>query len=354
MWKNSLIIGLMLVATTGYFFWTSRSKQNTPQGTPSVVVVGETPRPENAAKPRENVSEINRVSRVKNLLDIVLTEEELASPDWQEWMPLVESPEFAVFLETNPTSFTDFFDFYESQGMKSYKSEVFGMFQDMFAEHFPEKNAAALEPRMRQELSVIFTEDNMEFEKAIQDFLAEEQNIAWVMEHFEGDFLEFGKWAVTVNENPVPLPTDTPTVVENVENSEALISTGNELPDNPTFSEAFQDPQNGEQTNQEPLPVTEDPLSTLADMEHLIKSDAELEAEFLKLLEQSFPEASKLPTIVEFEKDLRERFSPQRFNTAMQTLNHYGPEEGLRKLKESDPEVAMHFERLIQRRPENR
>lgn len=27
MWKNSLIIGILLVATTGYFFWTSRSNK---------------------------------------------------------------------------------------------------------------------------------------------------------------------------------------------------------------------------------------------------------------------------------------------------------------------------------------
>ena len=338
------------MAIAGYFFWTSRSEQNTPQVAPSAVVVGEAPRHENAAEPRENATEINKVSRVKELLDIVITEEELASPDWQEWMQLVESPEFAAFLETNPTSFTDFFDFYESQGMKSYKSEVFGLFQDMYEKYFPTEIAADLEPRMRQELSGIFAESNIELQQVIEDFLSKEQNIAWVMEHFEGDFFEFGKWVVTVSENPVPLPTDTPTVVEN---NEIRIPTEGDFPDDPTLSQASQDPQNSEPTNEEPIPTTEDPLSTLEDMDNLLKSDAEFEAEFLKLLKQSFPEASKLPTIVEFEKNLRERFSPQRFNTAIQTLNRYGPEDGLRRLKESDPEVATHFERLIQGRPEN-
>lgn len=281
---------------------------------------------------------------------MVYTEEELASPDWQEWIQLVESPEFAAFLKTNPTSFTDFFDFYESQGIKSYRSEVFGLFQDMYEKHFPMEIAADLEPRMRQELSDIFAESNIEFQQAIQDFLSKEQNLAWFMVHFESDYFEFAKWAVTISENPIPPPTDTPTVVEN---NETLIPIEDVFPDDTRLSDAFQDPKDSGQTNQEAIPAPEDSLSTLEDMENSLKSDVELEAEFLKLLEQSSPEAPTLPTIVKFEKDLRERFSPQRFNTAMQTLNHYGPEEGLRRLKESDPEVATHFERLIQRRPEN-
>lgn len=31
----------------------------------------------------------------------------------------------------------------------------------------------------------------------------------------------------------------------------------------------------------------------------------------------------------------------------MQTLKQYGPEEGLRRLKDVDPEMATHVERLI-------
>lgn len=352
MWKNSLIIGIILVAIAGYFFWKSKSEQNSPQVAPNAVVAGEVPRHENTTEPPKKAADINKVSRVKEMLNLIYTEEERASPDWQEWIQMLESPEFAAFLETNPTSLTDFYNFYESQGIKTDKSKVRALFQDTLTEHFPAKTAVDLEPQMRQELSNIFTESDIEFQQAVQDFVDEEQNIAWVMEYFDGDFHEFGKWAVTVSENPIPLPTDTSTIVEN---NEMFIPTETEgdFSDNPTLSEASQEPKDNEWTNEEPLSATEDPLPTLEDMENLLKSDAELEAEFLKLLEQSFPAASKLPTIVELEKNLRQRFSPQRFNTAMQTLGRYGPEEGLRRLKESDPEVATHFERLIQGEQEN-
>lgn len=74
-------------------------------------------------------------------------------------------------------------------------------------------------------------------------------------------------------------------------------------------------------------------------LEHLNKSDAEILSELEK---QPIPEISSEE---DFQKALRQRFSPDRFNTAMQTLNRYGPEEGLRRLKASDPEVAKYIER---------
>jgi hypothetical protein len=61
-------------------------------------------------------------------------------------------------------------------------------------------------------------------------------------------------------------------------------------------------------------------------------------------------EEMNVPTDADFETALRQRFSPERFNTAMQTLNRYGTKEGLRRLKESDPEVAAQVERLIERK----
>lgn len=78
-------------------------------------------------------------------------------------------------------------------------------------------------------------------------------------------------------------------------------------------------------------------------LEHLTKNEAEIKADLEK---QLIPD---LPTDADFEKDLRERFSPQRFNSALSTLKQYGPTEGLRRLKESDPEVAKHIEKQLQR-----
>lgn len=79
-------------------------------------------------------------------------------------------------------------------------------------------------------------------------------------------------------------------------------------------------------------------------LETVTKSDAEIKAEIEK---QLIPD---LLTEADFEKTLRERFTPERFNRALFTLNQYGPEEGLRRLKESDPEIAKHIEKQLQRK----
>ena len=53
---------------------------------------------------------------------------------------------------------------------------------------------------------------------------------------------------------------------------------------------------------------------------------------------------TNLPTVEGFEASLKEQFSSERFERAMSTLDRYGPEEGLRRLRENDPEVAKRIE----------
>lgn len=73
----------------------------------------------------------------------------------------------------------------------------------------------------------------------------------------------------------------------------------------------------------------------------------------------SLPEPPSIPPVEQLlatdakvEVSLREHFSPQRFTKAISTLDQYGPEEGLRRIKKSDPEVGKHIERLIQPKQE--
>ena len=60
-----------------------------------------------------------------------------------------------------------------------------------------------------------------------------------------------------------------------------------------------------------------------------------------------------IPTAKTLETALRTQFSPERFTRAMNTLNQYGPVEGLRRLKASDPEVAKQVEHLFPKQQEN-
>ncbi len=72
-------------------------------------------------------------------------------------------------------------------------------------------------------------------------------------------------------------------------------------------------------------------------------TDAELTAE----LENHF--MSQIPTAERLESELSEQFNPERFSKAMETLNRYGPEEGMRRLKKTDAAVAEQVERLLKK-----
>ena len=102
--------------------------------------------------------------------------------------------------------------------------------------------------------------------------------------------------------------------------------------------------------NADTLPPPRAAAPSLEAVERIPESDAEIEA---TLTEQLLPAAPERPIDVTLEKALRSQFSPQRFTRAIQTLNQYGPEEGLRRLKAADPEVAAQVERLLQRKSED-
>ena len=54
---------------------------------------------------------------------------------------------------------------------------------------------------------------------------------------------------------------------------------------------------------------------------------------------------SEPPTVSNQETEAREGLSPERFDKARQLIDQYGSEEGLRRLREMDPEAARQFER---------
>ena len=65
---------------------------------------------------------------------------------------------------------------------------------------------------------------------------------------------------------------------------------------------------------------------------------------------QGAQEHQELPTEESLETALREQFSPERLNRAMSTLNRYGWEEGLHRLRKADAEVAEQLERVLTRK----
>ena len=83
--------------------------------------------------------------------------------------------------------------------------------------------------------------------------------------------------------------------------------------------------------------------------EYAIMTDAEIETDIEKQLTQHLPE---VPTSESFQTDLQKHLNPKRLNQVMHLLKRYGPKEGLRRLKESDPEGAVLVERILREKQE--
>ena len=149
-----------------------------------------------------------------------------------------------------------------------------------------------------------------------------------------------GPWFIDILTN-ISTPAAEPASMETPERS---FPTQNEMSDEPVVSDVIA-PQNNEESPRIEVP-------SASELEHAIQDNAKLERDLMEPFTPSELELSKLLTEERFETTLRERFSPEQFNRAMQTLNRYGPKEGLRRLKEDDAEVAKHVERLLQRQQE--
>lgn len=323
-----LTVGLILTLLSIGGLWIYlRASAPLPRGPANALKLSPTPR---------SATETPQLPQGKFLTETikeVFTESDLASPEIQKFMNILESPAYETFMEKNPRGMGDYFDFFESQGVDVNKNKILTLFKNST----PKIEPAVLEQQMRSELSALLRENPIEIgtnaglvvlQDVITEFLSKEQNVSWMMTHFQGDTQAFGEWTVDILRNPIP---------ETAEPSSVVNSNASSPPIQRTAESDFSLPSRETPEREEPerLEVTE--RTGPEDDPHID----------LENLEAGIPEVPEPRTEERMETVLRQQFSPDRFNRAMQTLNQYGPEEGLRRLKASDPEVAKQVEQLL-------
>ncbi len=271
------------------------------------------------------------------------------SPKVLRWLAYVESEEGRAFFESFPSS-DEWFE----------KSKSFGFFQEtpelqagrerLYRKHFPtgtvDENTSIIRDMIRD---VILEHKHHKETKAslgrnfdvLIDLLMDEKYLAWVEKKFgsQPPSTSQGWFHSTFEE------------VRLAEREKYLTSQNNDTTvpiDDFTRLEIEGSPGEGQ------IPVnTRNVSEDILTVEDMLSGDANTQQTGIETLTPTLPEFPELPTNKSFETALREQFSPERFNRALQTLNQYGPEEGLRRLKDSDPEVAKQVERLLPKRQEN-
>ena len=350
MWKHILILALILTSIGGYVFWTSHRKHSTKTLGPPAGAAAEqrgTPLPETDTVPREN-TENDTQQRFHGTFSEFFPVESATDPEVQKLLEIFDSPEFAAFAEAGDYSSDAFYGFLASQGIPWDRVAYYRDIQEKFQKHYPGETPESIEPQIRQSLIGLFAENEGSFDmntfvEVMITFLEDEKQRSWISARFPGREADFGNWVAGVMKDYIQPPgTDTSPIVE----TETPLSRPEDLP---ADERLFDDPST--ETTETP-PVQTTTPSALDKIEVLSEGDSgrdvDIQTEIQKLLESTLPEIPKTPTLVDIEKYLRDRFSPQQYNTALQTLNRYGPEEGLRRLQKSAPELATQLERFFQ------
>lgn len=272
-------------------------------------------------------------------------------PYWKALYEAVNSPEYLEYQKKQDarigTDLDLWWSFLESKGLSSGRMAQ----EERFREYFPTGEYADYEPEMRKRLAELFLEMGLSSTATnneasvrqtigvLSQFRSEaEANSVWMRGYFNG-YVGDLEWAQEVRENAASIVTD----ADSVDTLPTFTESDTVVESTPT------DVVEGSSGDEpEPLLLSEE-APTIEDVTQVPPTIEEIEAELLRTL---FPDERTFRTQSNVEKVLREQFSSQRFNAAVQTLSQYGPQDGLRRLKESDPKIAIYVERLIQRNKE--
>ena len=251
----------------------------------------------------------------------------------------MESPEYFELVLNGATQ-NELMNFLADNGL----TELRDFIHQPFRQHFPTGVAADYEPEMRERLKSLIIENGGYDRSVLDAFMEPPEVFPWFKSQFpirlDDPRDDVGmNWIKSVEVeafesiNASAIETGIPKGVE--DNQRNVLS-----PDTSTNTGA----------SQEPLDPKTDEVS---DPSKRLSENSAVPVELQQTQELSDARNRLLDALNEdgdISTAFREQFSPERFNRALQTLNQYGPEEGLRRLKESDPEVAKQLERLLPKR----
>ena len=264
------------------------------------------------------------------------TSEQLADPRIKKFLEVMESEAYLELVKSGAT-FDELTNFMADKGLGVPRNPT----QVMFRRFFPTGDPADYEPEMRTKLSALIVESGGDSSQVISEFIEDERNRIWFLGYFgsrvnqrDMNLDHIDNWVKDVSRNAMS-------------EAEASVSTPVEI--SPRFEDSTVTPGiNIPADTQSPQEqFTRDALHTSKEKDLERGEDITT-----KLIEQLKRSEFNLPTEENIETALRAQFSPKRLNKAMQTLSQYGTEEGIRRLKISDPELAKRIQPLIRKQRE--
>ena len=280
-----------------------------------------------------------------DMMNRILTPEQRENPIFQKVMKVVESDSFQKQMqEGNPQTPQEFADLLAAHGLTEFAEVDFDkIMADAYAMAIQDYQAAnpGKDPKDEDEAmakrigEMLKTADPA---SSIMKMVQDREISLWIAARFQGDQGALSEWLMPLLKGSISTGSaNSPSTPTDFEFPDAFLS---DMPsDEPVEQVPFVEP---EPSLSDPIPTSVWEESAIPDTEN--SSPVTPTAEPEKILTEVSPEPPAFPTEEELETALRERFSPERFERAMSTLERYGPEEGLRRLRGEDPEIARQLE----------
>ena len=346
-WQISITVALVLaVGTIIYLEETSEDKGHAVDSEVGVQqeVVDKASAPSNVPSGEPTVSATSEQS-MTDMMNRFLAPEQRENPTFQKVMKVVASDEFQEQMqEQDLRTPQEFIDLMAAHGLTEFAEIDFDkVMADAYASAARDYQAAnpGKDPADDDEAMAKRIGDRLKTADpvyGIMEIMQDREIALWMSARFQGDQAAMSEWLMPVMKGAVSAGS-------------ANSSSG---PMDFEFPDGFlSDSPSDEPIEQlpfvEPKPPLSNPIPTSTWEESTIPNTANSSAaaptvEPEKILTELSPEPPALPTEEELETALRERFSPERFERAMTTLERYGPQEGLHRLRNVDPEIAKQME----------
>ena len=353
-----LLIGLAICVSVWFFLREHKARELQGQRRGGIDAGTQTT-PQPAQDPgKEPLTREERITRqARSMFMSSFSEEQLALPHFQKILEAMDSPEYVELLRSSDFSTSKREDFWKSKGVPAIQGH-----SGLFTEHPPFMSLADYERVVRRQLAELFiAAEPVDLTDPVAAGIqrgkilieldeTDENGLAWFMERFGSDWIEIVDgaqegmennpaviWLNDIQQNAERIIEDAKQArVDALEASAPSWDLSSVMESPPVFPDEMEGNRPG-------MVVPSIDTDKQYDTEKRTAATPMVDPE--KGVTDVLPTLPEAPTGEEVETALREQFSSERFDRAMSTLERYGPEEGLRRLKESDPEVAEQVER---------
>ena len=289
------------------------------------------------------------------------SENDLATPEKQKTLEVMNSPDYLEYIKNfreKGYRFRQSADFWESHGVPLDRE----VFKDAFRKEFPTGEPEDYEPEMRLKMANLFlsTEQveltdlmkaHLQRQEVFLKFIREDyRNVGWLSGQFgiDHDGAMLAGWEEGAQSNPAfvwitDIQRNAASIVAGAEATGASVTDTDTPASSWDLSSVMESPSTSHSETEMPTTFDTNEHASMTDTGIMAEIEKSLTPQPPDILTNERPDTpGGIPS--NLETTLKAQFSSERFERAMSTLDQYGSEEGLRRLRENDPEVANQIE----------